>query len=48
MGMTKKALLLLRLFQKSSFTISKLRFLSLRKPKNNSFYSNPNTMRVTL
>ena len=41
--MTKKALLLLRLSQKSSFTISKLRFLSLRKPKNSSFYSNPNT-----
>ena len=32
MGLTKKALLSLRLSPKSSFTISKLRFCSLRKP----------------
>ena len=38
--MTKKALLSLCLSPKSSFTISKLRFWSLRKPKNSSFYSN--------
>ena len=38
--MTKKALLSLCLPLKSSFTSSKLRFWSLRKPKNSSFYSN--------
>ena len=37
--MTKKALLSLRLSPKSSFTFSKLRYWSLRKPKNSSFYS---------
>ena len=37
--LTKKALLLLRLTEKYSFTLSKLRFFGLRKPKNSSFYS---------
>ena len=37
--LTKKALLSLRLFPKSSFTNSKLRFCNLLKPKNSSFYS---------
>ena len=36
--LTKKALLLLRLPEKYSFTLSKLRFFGLRKPKNSSFY----------
>ncbi len=36
--LTKKALLLLRLPEKYSFTFSKLRFFGLRKPKNSSFY----------
>ena len=36
--LTKKALLLLRLPDKYSFTLSKLRFFGLRKPKNSSFY----------
>ena len=38
MRLTKKALLLLRLTEKYSFTLSKLRFFGLRKPKNSSFY----------
>ena len=38
MRLTKKALLLLRLPEKYSFTLSKLRFFGLRKPKNSSFY----------
>ena len=38
MRLTKKALLLLRLPDKYSFTLSKLRFFGLRKPKNSSFY----------
>ena len=37
--MTKKALLLLCSPSKCSFTLSKLRFFSLRTPKNSSFYS---------
>ena len=37
--LTKKALLSLRLPPKSSFTSSKLRFWSLCKPKNSSFYT---------
>ena len=40
--LTKKALLLLCLSPKSSFTSSKLRFWSLRKPENSSYYSNLN------
>ena len=36
--LTKKALLLLRLTEKYLFTLSKLRFFGLRKPKNSSFY----------
>ena len=36
--MAKKALLSLRLPSKCSFTLSKLRFFGLRKPKNSSFY----------
>ena len=36
--LTKKALLSLRSPSKCSFTLSKLRFLGLRKPKNSSFY----------
>ena len=40
--LTKKALLLLCLSPKSSFTSSKLRFWSLRKAENSSFYSNLN------
>ena len=36
--LTKKALFLLRLPEKYSFTLSKLRFFGLRKPKNSSFY----------
>ena len=39
--LTKKALLLLRLPEKYSFTLSKLRFFGLRKPKNSSFYPTP-------
>ena len=38
MRLTKKALLLLLLTEKYSFTLSKLRFFGLRKPKNSSFY----------
>ena len=38
MRLTKKALLLLRLPEKYSFTLSKLRFFGLCKPKNSSFY----------
>ena len=38
MRLTKKALLLLCLPEKYSFTLSKLRFFGLRKPKNSSFY----------
>ena len=41
MGLTKKALLLLRSPLKCSFTLSKLRFFWLRKHKNSSFYSIP-------
>ena len=37
--LTKKALLLLYSPSKCSFTLSKLRFFGLRKPKNSSFYS---------
>ena len=36
---TKKGLLLLCSPSKCSFTLSKLRFLGVRTPKNNSFYS---------
>ena len=39
MKLTKKALLLLYSPSKCSFTLSKLRFFGLRKPKNSSFYS---------
>ena len=39
MRLTKKALLSLCLSPNSSFTSSKLRFWSLRKPKNSSFYT---------
>ena len=35
----KKCILSLRLPSKSSFTLSKLRFFGLRKPKTTSFYS---------
>ena len=35
---TKKQISTLRLASKSSFTLSKLRFFGLRKPKNSSFY----------
>ena len=44
MRLTKKALLLLRLTEKYSFTLSKLRFFGLRKPKNSSFY--PTSLRT--
>ena len=37
--MTKKALLSLHSPSKCSFTLSKLRFFGLRKPKNSSFYT---------
>ena len=47
MRLTKKALLLLRLPEKYSFTLSKLRFFGLRKPKNSSFLSNLPTKWVT-
>ena len=40
--LAKKALLLLCLSPKSSFTYRKLRFWSLRKPENSSYYSNLN------
>ena len=45
--LTKKTLLSLRLPPKSSFTSSKLRFWSLRKSKNSSFYSSLNKTRMT-
>ena len=45
--LAKKALLLLRLPEKYSFTLSKLRFFGLRKPKNSSFYPTSLPMRVT-
>ena len=45
--LTKKALLLLRLPEKYSFTLSKLRFFGLRKPKNSSFYPTSLQMWVT-
>ena len=48
MGLTKKALLLLRLPEKYSFTFRKLRFFGLRKPKNSFFIQfTPNNKRVT-
>ena len=47
MRLTKKALLLLRLTEKYSFTLSKLRFFGLRKPKNSSFYPTSLQMWVT-
>ena len=47
MRLTKKALLLLRLPEKYSFTLSKLRFFGLRKPKNSSFYPTSLPMRMT-
>ena len=45
--LAKKALLLLHLSPKFSFTISKLWFWSLRKPKNSSFYSTLSDTRVS-
>ena len=39
MKLTKKAILLLHSPSKCSFTLSKLCFFGLRKPKNSSFYS---------
>ena len=45
--LTKKALLLLHLSPKFSFTISKLWFWSLRKPKNSYFYSTLSDTRVS-
>ena len=45
--LTKKALLLLRLTEKYSFTLSKLHFFGLRKPKNSSFYPTSLQMWVT-
>ena len=47
MRLAKKALLLLRLPEKYSFTLSKLRFFGLRKPKNSSFYPTSLQKRVT-
>ena len=44
--LTKKALLSLRSPSKCSYTLSKLRFFGLRKPKNSSFYSNLSNMWV--
>ena len=45
--LAKKALLLLHLSPKFSFTVSKLWFWSLRKPKNSSFYSTLSDTRVS-
>ena len=39
MRLTKNALLLLYSLSKRSITLSKLRFLGFRKPKNNSFFN---------